>query len=157
MPPQCARAIYKRKGEIGSSRVRFFALLALSRVQGRSAEALKRAVPAFLLLFYLIAVPPNSERICQLMFSPDAKSSKESIFVVAQQCAGRQLLQFLAISPAQDHIIRIERDFQSLRNLGHAPPPFFLTHSFEPAQAEVCQLHGLQNSVDDHRRSQSRP
>src|SRR5580704_1140046 len=53
MPPRCARAIYKRKGEIGSSSVRFFAAAALftlsiegSRVEGRSAEGLKLTAPS---------------------------------------------------------------------------------------------------------------
>src|SRR5580700_277665 len=144
MPPRRARAIYKRKGEIGSSRVRFSAVAALFTPEHRREpsrkEISRRTEADRSSALDVIISPVDSERIRYLIFLPNAKPASKRILVIAQLRAGRQLLQFLAIPSAQHHIIRVERELQSLRNLGHAPPPFFLPHPLEAAQSEIILI-----------------
>src|SRR6266851_3667252 len=106
--------------------------------------------------------------ILSSLFLPHAEAAEEGIFIAAQPRAGRQLLQFLDVSPAQDDIIRFQTSPQFLRNFPDVLAPFFLPHSFQSAQSEivfvgfpvfvrkVCELHRLQGSIHNHRRPQAR-
>src|SRR5229473_1430694 len=111
---------------------------------------------------------PDGTAILSSLFLPHAEAAEEGIFIAAQPGAGRQLLQFLAVSPAQDDVIGFQSSTQLLRNFRNLQTPFFLPQSLEAAQAEivfvrfpffvreVCQLHRLQDSIHDHRRPEAR-
>src|SRR5580700_11957211 len=148
MPPRGARAIYKRKAEKGSC-AGHLGHLGVCPDSCREVDRLR-----------------NSEGVGYLVFLPHAKTAEKGILIVAEARSRRQLLQFLAVSAAQHHVVRIQRGLQLLGNFGHTAAPLFCSHSFEAAQSQIVlvafavfigqmrQLHGLQNSVDDHRRSQ---
>src|SRR5216684_1554738 len=53
--------------------------------------------------------------ILSSLFLPHAEAAEESILIVAKPGAGRQLLQFLDVSPAQDDIIGFQSSPQPLR------------------------------------------
>jgi hypothetical protein len=64
-----------------------------------------------------LCAPPNfaslildGAAILSSLFLPHAEAAEEGIFIASKPGAGRQLLQFLAVSPAQDDVI----GFQSI-------------------------------------------
>src|SRR5260370_33117605 len=75
--------------------------------------------------------------ILSSLFLPHAEAAEEGIFIAAKPGAGRQLLQFLAVAPAQDDVIGFQSSPQILRNFRYLQTPFFLPQSFESAQAEI--------------------
>ena len=48
---------------------------------------------------------PRRRRHGSSLFLPHAETAEEGIFIASKPGAGRQLLQFLAVSPAQDDVI----------------------------------------------------
>src|SRR6266850_8394156 len=53
----------------------------------------------------LASLVPYGAAILYSLFCPHAEAAAEGIFIAAKPCAGRQLFQFLAVSPAQNDVI----------------------------------------------------
>src|SRR5260370_12877676 len=78
--------------------------------------------------------------ILSSLFLPHAEAAEEGIFIAAKPDAGRQLLQFLDVSPAQDDIIGFQSSPQLLRYFRRVLAPFFLPHSSSSAPAQLVFL-----------------
>src|SRR5258708_35910667 len=87
--------------------------------------------------FNLAPLMLEGTAILSSLFLPHAEAAEEGIFIAAQPGAGRQHLQFLAVTPAQYDAIGFQRSTQILRNFRNAQTPFFLPQSYDAAQAEV--------------------
>src|SRR4029453_15068887 len=103
----------------------------------------------------------GSRRIAPAIFLPKAKSSQESIGVVARSATWRKLFQLLDVAPPQNHVFGFKSGNQTGDPVPDPLPPFRFAQTGESAGSnvifegvqlvrEMAKLHGFHDAVHDH-------
>src|SRR5262249_56303932 len=97
---------------------------------------------------------------------PQPESASEGIVVVAGARTGGQRIELFDVASADDRIVGFERGNEACHDIGNVAAPLLLAVLLQPAPAHVvfedaflvgqlAELHGLDDTVDDHGRSKS--
>src|SRR5262249_17702828 len=122
---------------------------------------------ALSLLMAIKTVPSGRRAIVSLGFLPKAKSSGERIGVVANPATRRQSSKVVNVSSSQDYILRFERGNETGYHVPNRLFPFLVPQPSASGNSEVvfkgtrpirkmAKLHGFNDPIDDHGRTQAR-
>src|SRR6516225_5568545 len=109
----------------------------------------------------LSSVCPTGKICVELFLHPEPEAACKCISIVALTAALGHFLKLLDIAPAENDVVRLEGCCQAFNNIKDIFAPFVLTVPLQTSKADVvlvgslaigkvAELHGLQESVDNH-------
>ena len=103
----------------------------------------------------------------EIFLHPEPEAACKCISIVALTAALGHFLKLLDIAPAENDVVRLEGCCQAFNNIKDIFAPFVLTVPLQTSKADVvlvgslaigkvAELHGLQESVDNHSGAKAR-